>query len=129
MNAESLVHERGKVAIAAHKDQFTREEKEALRNSADLVQAGNYFLLLIDEEPSDYEEELVDVTTFEDEEPVHVPTQVAPGAEPTMKDLRGLTVDRLKELADSEDVDLTGLKLKDDILGRMAAHFGLDPAS
>lgn len=128
MNAESLVHERGKVAIAAHKDQFTREEKEALRNSADLVQAGNYFLLLISEEPSDDEVELVDVTTFEDDEPVHIKTEVAPGAEPTMKDLRGLTVAKLQELADSEDVDLSGLRLRDDILGRLAAHFGLNPA-
>lgn len=51
------------------------------------------------------------------------------GDEPTMEDLKALTVARLQELADKEQVDLTGLKLKDDILGRMAAHFGLDPAS
>lgn len=57
------------------------------------------------------------------------PKQPEQGDEPTMEDLRGLTVAKLQELADKEQVDLTGLKLKDDILGRMAAHFGLDPAS
>ena len=103
MNAESLMHERGNVAVIAHKNQFTREEKDALRNSDLVFATWDHYVLPI--------------------------TEVAPGGEPTMEDLRGLTVARLQELADNESVDLTGLKLKDDILGRLAMHFGLDPAN
>lgn len=136
MNAESLLHERGRVAVVAHKDQFSREEKDALRESSDLVVMGPYFALLIDEEPVAYE-------PVHTPDPDHVcddnddcefheyqgPPVVDQSDEPTMEDLRGLTVARLQELADKEEVDLTGLKLKEDILGRLALHFGLDPAN
>lgn len=135
MNPESLMHERGSVAVVAHKNQFTREEKDALRDS-DLVVMGDYFALLIVEEPSEFPSHAPDpdhVCDDNDDCEFHEYQGPKPdpeqGDEPTMEDLRGLTVARLQELADKEQVDLTGLKLKDDILGRMAAHFGLDPAS
>lgn len=147
-NAESILHVKGRVAVVVHKTFLDREEKDTLRAaisdpSCDVVQLGNNFYgLLIDEEPDagEFPESQVHVP-----DPDHVcddnddcefheyqgpkPVEVAPGGEPTMEDLRGLTVAKLQELADNEQVDLTGLKLKDDILGRMAAHFGLDPAS
>lgn len=143
MNPESLMHERGSVAVVAHKDAFTREEKDALRSAMvdGTVQfTGQHYMLLITEEQEG-------MVAFEahHEDPDHVcdnnddcefheyqgpkDEEVAPGGEPTMADLKALKVAELQKLADSEQVDLTGLKLKDDILGRMAAHFGLDPAS
>lgn len=124
MNAESLLHERGRVAVVAHKDQFTRKEKDALRGAQDLVQMGNYYALLIAEEPDADELALAAHEEFEDDQ-----RKEKDGDEPTMDDLRSLKVAELQALADKEEVDLTGLKLKDDILGRLAAHFGLDPAS
>lgn len=128
MNAESLLHERGRVAVVAHKDQFTREEKDALRGAQDLVQMGNYYALLIAEEPDEFDPEDDDQRS---EQPVKTLERGDRylGGEPTMADLRALKVAELQALADKEEVDLTGLKLKDDILGRLAAHFGLDPAS
>lgn len=160
MNAESLMHERGTVAVVAHKDAFTREEKDALRAAmvdGTIQFTGQHYMLLIAEEPDDevdalalaaYEEfenderqtggvVTVDLSTVDSgafvetlRQSVKTPeiVEVAPGGEPTMADLRALKMDQLRKLADSEDVDLTGLKLKDDILGRLAAHFGLNPA-
>ena len=146
-NAESILHGKGRVAVVVHKTFLDREEKDTLRaaisdSSSSVVQLGNNFYgLLIDEEPDagEFPEPQVHVP-----DPDHVcddnddcefheyqgPKPVTEqGDEPTMEDLKALTVARLQELADKEQVDLTGLKLKDDILGRMAAHFGLDPAS
>jgi hypothetical protein len=129
MNAESLMHERGNVAVIAHKNQFTREEKDALRNSDLVFATGDHYVLPIVEE-IEFNDALALAAYEEFEDDGRTPiTEVAPGGEPTMADLKALTVSRLQELADKEEVDLTGLKLKDDILGRMAAHFGLDPAS
>jgi len=129
MNAESLMHERGNVAVIAHKNQFTREEKDALRNSDLVFATGDHYVLPITEEV-ELNDALALAAYEEFEEDQRTPiTEVAPGGEPTMEDLRGLTVARLQELADNESVDLTGLKLKDDILGRLAMHFGLDPAN
>lgn len=136
MNPESLMHERGSVAIVVHKDRLDRREKDALRESSELVQAGPYFMLLINEEPEN-DEQVFDVGTYDDPEAQVVVPNTQQDDEPTMADLfgemtmdalRSLSVTALRRLADSEKVDLAGLKLKDDILGRMAAHFGLDPA-
>lgn len=110
-----LMWHKGRTMRVVHQDELTREEKDLLRTKDDVVQHGKLFLQEIAEEPE------VEVEHFSE------PNE--DGGEPTMEDLKALTVDRLKELADKEEVDLTGLKLKDDILGRMAAHFGLDPAS
>jgi len=126
MNAESLMHERGFVAVVVHKDRLNRAEKEACRGAVEeglLADAGRHFVLPIQEEPvGDFEEE---------QELDEDPTTIQEGCsdEPSMSQLRSLTVAQLKDLAAMEEVDLSDLKLKDDILGRMAAHFGLDPAS
>lgn len=155
-NAESILHVKGRVAVVVHKTFLDREEKDTLRAaisdpSCDVVQLGkNFYGLLIDEEPDagEFPEPQVHVP-----DPDHVcddnddcefheyqgpkPVEVVEAAkfsgtvsdEPSMDELRALTVQELKNLADKDRVDLSGLKLKDDILGRMAAHFGLDPAS
>lgn len=127
MNAESLMHERGTVAVVAHKDAFTREEKNALRSAmADgtIQFTGQHYMLLIAEEPDDE----VDALALAAYEEFQEDEKSTPDDGPSMADLRGLKVSELQALADKEQVDLTGLKLKDDILGRMAAHFGLNPA-
>lgn len=130
MNPETILHERGSVAVVVHKDQLNREEKDAVRYSDQIVAMGDYFGLLIQEEPEDEAEALALAAyeEFEDDQKTEPIVETEPGGEPTMADLRGLTVASLRELAGKEEVDLSGLTLKDDILGRMAAHFGLDPA-
>lgn len=147
-NAESILHAKGRVCVVLHVDGMDRAEKDVVRAAAsdpysDVAKLGkDYVALLINEEPSDEpvgdfdeEQELDEDPTVEDDDPDAV--KVVEEAkfsgtvsdEPTMDELRALTVQELKNLADKDRVDLSGLKLKDDILGRMAAHFGLDPAS
>jgi hypothetical protein len=117
---------KGKRGVLLSKDALSREEKDVIRERfGPEGSAGVWFLEIAedaeqgDDGDFDEEQELDKDPTVNDED----------GDEPTMDDLRALTVAKLKELADKEEVDLTGLTLKDDILGRMAAHFGLDPAS
>lgn len=132
-----LMYDRGRIGVLAHKDQFNRREKDLLKADPNVEWQDPYFFFAIQEEPDDFP-----VLAVHDPGPDHVcdnnddcefheyqgPPVVDQSDEPTMADLRGLTVAKLQELADKEEVDLTGLKLKDDILGRMALHFGLDPA-
>lgn len=120
MNPESLMHEHGSVAVVAHKNKFTREQKDALRDSDLVALTGDHYVLLIDEEIE---------TNDAIAEAAQPQVPADDGDEPTMADLDALTVAQLRDLADKERVDLSGLTLKADILGRMAAHFGLDPAS
>lgn len=127
MNAESLMHERGSVAVVAHKDLFSREEKDALRDSDLVRMEGGSYVLLIDEEIE--ENDALALASHEEFEDDQRKAADDDSDEPTMDDLKALTVDGLKALAEKDQVDLSGLKLKDDILGRLAAHFGLDPAS
>lgn len=129
--AKDIMWSNGRTMRVVHSTEVDRKEKEALRRDPDVRQNGLLFLLEINEEPvGDFDEEQEldqDPTVDEVDEVDEVDDN--DGREPTMEDLRGLTVARLKDLADKEEVDLTGLSLKDDILGRMALHFGLDPAS
>ena len=142
MNPESILHERGNVAVVVHKNQLSREEKDAVRYSDEIVAMGDYYALLIQEEPED----MAAFEAHHTPEPGHVcdnnddcefheyqgpktEEDEDLNDEPTIEDLRGLTVASLRELAGKEEVDLSGLTLKDDILGRLAAHFGLDPAN
>jgi hypothetical protein len=147
-NAESILHAKGRVCFVLHVDGMDRAEKDVVRAAAsdpysDVAKLGkDYVALLINEEPSDdpvgdfdEEQELDEDPTVEDDDPdaVRVVEEAkfsgTVSDEPSMDELRALTVQELKNLADKDRVDLSGLKLKDDILGRMAAHFGLDPAS
>lgn len=113
----NLMWEHGRTMRVVHQDEVSREEKDVLRGCGKVTQHGKLFLLEIVEEPE------VEVEHFIEPDPADEDD------EPTMEDLRGLTVAALRDLASKEEVDLTDLKLKDDILGRMAAHFGLDPAN
>lgn len=133
MTMSDLMWHKGRTMRVLHQNELTREEKDLLRQDDGVVQHGKLFLKEIEEEPGeltsapigDFEEEQEldsDPTTLVKEE------QEDGGDKPTMSELRSMKVAELHELADEEDVDLTGLKLKDDILGRLAAHFGLDPA-
>ena len=120
MSAIDIFLAKGKKGLILEKDWLTRDEKEEVRaRFGPEGSAGVWFLEVPeqDEEPPTEDEVVVDESEEDDSD------------EPTMDDLRGLTVAKLTELADKEEVDLSGLTLKDDILGRMAAHFGLDPAS
>lgn len=147
-NAESILHAKGRVCVVLHVDGMDRAEKDVVRAAAsdpysDVAKLGkDYVALLINEEPSeddgdfDEEQELDEDPTVVNDEDSDDDVKVVEAAkfsgtvsdEPSMDELRALTVQELKNLADKDQVDLSGLKLKDDILGRMAAHFGLDPA-
>lgn len=141
-----IVTDRGRTGVLAYKDQFAREEKDVLRDEVaygEVEDLGNgwYFVptesVRTIETGTDYKHvpdpdhvcDDNDDCEFHEYQGPKVEAVTEQGDEPTMEDLKALTVARLQELADKEQVDLTGLKLKDDILGRMAAHFGLDPAS
>lgn len=116
MSAIDIFMEKGKQGLLLHKDQLTREEKDEVRERfGPEGTAGIWFLEVVPEIDADTDPEAI----LDEQED---------GDEPTMEDLKALTVSKLQDLADKEQVDLAGLKLKDDILGRMAAHFGLDPA-
>jgi hypothetical protein len=133
MNAESILHEHGTVAVIVHKDQLGRAEKDVVRAAVSdpdsgILQVGNHFVLFIAEEPDDEVDALALAAYEELQEDEQVVVPNTQDDEPTMADLRALTVAALRELASKEEVDLSGLTLKDDILGRLAAHFGLDPA-
>jgi len=119
---------KGRQGVLLHKDDLSREEKDIIRERFGAEGSAGVWFLATDETPDPEDEEAGD---FDEEQELDKDPTVTDedGDEPTMEDLRGLTVDRLKDLADKEEVDLTGLKLKDDILGRLALHFGLDPAS
>lgn len=113
----NLMWEHGRTMRVVHQDELSRDDKDALRMCDAVTQHGKLFLMEVEEEPDVEVEHFTEPVVEDDSD------------EPTMDDLKALTVPKLQELADKEQVDLTGLKLKDDILGRMAAHFGLDPAS
>lgn len=128
-----LVLERGRAGRLAHKDQFTREEKDGLRDDVAYGEAedlgnGWYFVPTSNVrtiESGDYDEPVGD---FEEEQELDKdPTVVdeEDGDEPTLSDLEALTVAQLKDLADKEALDVSDLKLKADLIGRLAAHFGV----
>jgi hypothetical protein len=93
---------------------LTREQKDQARSDAEvlIVQGtNNRHVVLIAEDLLPTGTEAV-----EDETPVVPPnTPVIP------EELDVLTVAQLKELADEEEIDISGLKVKADILGRIWA--------
>lgn len=137
MNPETILHERGNVAVVVHKNQLSREEKDAVRYSDQIVAMGDYYGLLIQEEPEDMAAfdahhtpepghvcdnnddcEFHEYQGPKDEEPVVEP--VMPPNTPTIPDeLEGLTVAQLKEIAETEEIDISDVKLKADIVGRI----------
>lgn len=129
-NPESILHAKGRVCVVLHVDGLDREEKDVVRAAAadpysDVAKLGkDYFALIINEEPEDDEP----VGDFEEEQELDKdPTVVdeEDGDEPTLSDLESLTVAQLKDLADKEALDVSDLKLKADLVGRLAAHFGV----
>lgn len=131
-NAESLMHKHGQVAVIVHKDQLSRDEKDVVRAATaepgtTILPVGNsHYVLFINEEPGDDEP----VGDFEEEQeldkdPTVVDEDDEDGDEPTLSDLESLTVAQLKDLADKEALDVSDLKLKADLVGRLAAHFGV----
>lgn len=118
MSAIDIFLAKGKKGLILEKDWLTREEKEEVRaRFGPAGSSGVWFLEVPDQdEDSPNEDEVVDDESEDD------------GDEPTMSDLRGLTVAQLRDIAREEEVNISDLKLKDDILGRLAAHFGLNPA-
>jgi hypothetical protein len=108
-----LMWSKGRAMRVVHQDELSRDEKDALRVDEGVMQHGKLFLLEIDEEP-----EVEPTTAPEDEQ--------EEGDEPTLADLEALTVPALKDLADKEEVDVSDLKLKADLVGRLAAHFGVN---
>ena len=126
-NAESLMHEHGMVAFIVHKDQLSRSEKDVVRaavtdSDSNILAVGKeHYVLFIPEEPDTDELALASFEEFKvdqenEQEPVLPPnTPVVP------EDLDGLTVAQLKEIADAEEVDISDVKLKADIVGRIWA--------
>lgn len=138
-----LMWQYGRTMRVVHQDELTRDEKDVLRFCGKVQQHGKMFLLPIAEEPNaddlalaafeEFEddqrtEQLVEVTTVEDEKPVFVPMADPEddSDEPTLSDLEKLTVAQLKELAAKEQLDVSDLKLKADLVGRLCAHFGIE---
>ncbi|QKY78549.1 hypothetical protein SEA_DRYAD_11 [Streptomyces phage Dryad] len=117
-NAESIMHEVGSVAVIAHRHALTRDQKAVVREAttdpeSGITAVGDHYVLHMKEEPTapdgDFSEESADT-----------------GDEPKLSDLEGLTVAQLRDLADKEQLDVSDLKLKADLVGRLAAHFGLE---
>ncbi|QNR51954.1 portal protein [Streptomyces phage phiRKBJ001] len=140
--AVEIFLEKGRRGVLLNKDALTRAEKEIIRERfGPEGSAGVWFLDVPEEsapveETGDFEEEqeLDQDPTVVEEDSSKMTEEAAKffgtvTDEPTMAQLRRLTIADLRGLADKEGVDLSGLQLKDDILGRMAMHFGLDPAS
>lgn len=121
-SAESIMHKHGVVAVIVHKDQLDRDEKEVLRDAlyqpeSKIMPVGDSYVLVIPEEPTDY---FQDGSESEVEAQEQVASLVMPPNTPTVPDeLEGLTVAQLKELADNEEIDISDVKLKADIVGRI----------
>ncbi|QNO12827.1 hypothetical protein SEA_SHAKENBAKE_10 [Streptomyces phage ShakeNBake] len=122
MSAIDIFLAKGKKGLILEKDWLTREEKEEVRaRFGPEGSAGVWFLEVPDEpEPvGDFDEE-----QEIDEDPTTNPVEPK-GDEPTLSDLEGLTVAQLRDLAAKEELDVSDLKLKADLVGRLAAHFGV----
>jgi hypothetical protein len=122
-NAESILHVKGRVAVVVHSTFLDRDEKDVLRaaiadSSSGVVQLGkNFYGLLIDEEPDSDE---LALAAYEEFEADQAKEPVMPPNTPTIPDeLDGLTVAQLKDLADQEEIDISDVKLKADIVGRI----------
>lgn len=127
MSARDKMQYLGRPGYLARVSLFNRQEKDELRADPDVELHGGCFYIATGDA-----EALADIRKMQEEQELDqdsTTARVDDSDEPTMDDLRSLKVAELQALADKEEVDLTGLKLKDDILGRLAAHFGLDPAS
>jgi hypothetical protein len=110
MSAIDIFLAKGTQGLLLHKDQLTREEKDILRERFGAEgTAGVWFL----ETQLDTSEK---AATEPDQD----------GDEPTMEDLEKLTVVQLKDLAAKDNLDIAGLTLKADLLGRLAAHYGIE---
>jgi len=122
MSAIDIFLAKGKKGLILEKDWLTREEKEEVRARFGPEGSAGVWFLEVPDEPEpvgdfDEEQEL-------DEDPTTNP--VGPkGDEPTLSDLEGLTVAQLRDLAAKEELDVSDLKLKADLVGRLAAHFGV----
>lgn len=113
-----IMWHKGRTMRVVHQDELTREEKDILRKEAEVVQHGKLFLKEIAEEP--------EVEGWDDQDPEGVVDSTTGSEAPTLEELNDLTVAQLKELADEEGADVQGLKVKADLVGRLAAHFGLE---
>lgn len=109
MSAIDIFLAKGKKGLILEKDWLTRDEKEEVRaRFGPEGSAGVWFLEVPeqDEEPPTEDEVVVDESEEDDE--------------PTIPDeLEGLTVAQLKEIAETEEIDISDVKLKADIVGRI----------
>ena len=98
-------------------DALTREQKDQARTDGDvfiLQGTNNRHVVLIPESL------LPDPDSVPVEEPV-VEAVMPPNTPAIPEDLDVLTVAQLKDLADQEEIDISGLKVKADIVGRIWA--------
>ncbi|QKY79493.1 hypothetical protein SEA_PHTOWN_10 [Streptomyces phage PHTowN] len=122
MSAIDIFLAKGKKGLILEKDWLTREEKEEVRARFGPEGSAGVWFLEVPDEPEpvgdfDEEQEL-------DEDPTTNPVEPK-GDEPTLSDLERLTVAQLRDLAAKEEIDVSDLKLKADLVGRLAAHFGV----
>jgi len=116
---------KGKRGVLLERDALTREEKDVIRERFGAEgSAGIWFLEVSDEESEETELEAQESGDFKEEQ-ADVTSTREEGGEPTLEDLEALKLPELKELAAKEQVDISDLKLKADILGRLAVHFGV----
>jgi hypothetical protein len=118
MSAIDIFLAKGKKGLILEKDWLTRDEKDEVRaRFGPEGSAGVWFLEVPDEdEPELTEDEVVDVGTHDDPDA----QVIVPPNTPTIPDeLEGLTVAQLKEIAETEEIDISDVKLKADIVGRI----------
>lgn len=112
-----MAHEGSPVRMLAW-DALSRAQKDQARgdeNAHILRGTNNRHVVLMAEEHLPVED-AVEADVVEDETPV-----IPPNTPKIPEDLDVLTVAQLKELADNEEIDISDVKLKADIVGRIWA--------
>lgn len=134
MSAIDIFLAKGKKGLILEKDWLTRDEKEEVRARFGPEGSAGLWFLEVPEEPEpvgDFDEEQEideDPTTNPVEPKVTEETVQFFGTvtdEPTLAQLEKLTVQELRNLATKEELNVSDLKLKADLVGRLAAHFGV----
>lgn len=117
-----LMYERGRIGVLAHKTQFNRREKDWLKADPNVEFHDPFFFFAIQEEPDDEVDALAlaSYEEFQEDGGEKQTEPVMPPNTPTIPDeLEGLTVAQLKEIAETEEIDISDVKLKADIIGRI----------
>lgn len=118
MSAIDIFISKGKQGLILDRDWLTREEKDVVRERfGPEGSSGVWFL-----ETHQDAEQGDSGTDDPDDDANEKDSSVGP----SLENLEGMTVAQLKELAAHDELDISGLTLKADIVGRLAAHYDLE---